>query len=342
MTMEERVQQTQEEQETRRGTSQLAHLNTVTAADHSKSGVDDYGEYWDDVPDDLQDESSHASGNHGSGWLRVLSSVIVLYGVFSLGAWVAQRSTRPPLVGPIAPTALSTDSMTNSAIVVHVTGRVHKPGVYTLPPNARVRDAVQKAGGPLRDADINAINLAAWAEDGTKIDVPAKPPSAPVVANVVPAAPAVELTEPVAATAPASPESEVEERVAESPALSTPAPETPARNARRSGERAAPRTRASARSAKAKVAAGVPLATTASGNESVNASPEYLAKHPLNLNRARAEQLEVLPGIGPSLAQKIVAYREQNGGFKSVDDLDNVSGIGPKKLEALRSLVTVK
>jgi competence protein ComEA len=59
------------------------------------------------------------------------------------------------------------------------------------------------------------------------------------------------------------------------------------------------------------------------------------------LNSASAEQLDTLPGVGPALAQQIVAYREKNGPFTSVDQLDDVPGIGPAKLEQLRPLVTL-
>lgn len=57
------------------------------------------------------------------------------------------------------------------------------------------------------------------------------------------------------------------------------------------------------------------------------------------LNSATAEQLDTLPGIGPALAQKIVAYRDAHGPFTSVDQLSNVSGIGPSKLEQIKPLV---
>lgn len=61
----------------------------------------------------------------------------------------------------------------------------------------------------------------------------------------------------------------------------------------------------------------------------------------LNLNTATTAQLELLPGIGPSLAARIVAYRAANGRFTSIADLDKVDGIGPKTLERLSPLVTV-
>jgi competence protein ComEA len=61
----------------------------------------------------------------------------------------------------------------------------------------------------------------------------------------------------------------------------------------------------------------------------------------LDLNLATADQLDGLPGVGPVLAERIVAWRTKNGRFASVDQLGEVSGIGDKKLESLRDLVTV-
>jgi len=63
---------------------------------------------------------------------------------------------------------------------------------------------------------------------------------------------------------------------------------------------------------------------------------------PVDLNTATIEQLDALPGIGPATAQKIVADRTENGPFRSVDDLLRVTGIGAKKLDALKDLVTVR
>ena len=61
----------------------------------------------------------------------------------------------------------------------------------------------------------------------------------------------------------------------------------------------------------------------------------------LDLNHASAAELESLPGIGPSLASAIVQYRDQNGPFQSVEQLLDVPGIGPTRLEQLRELITV-
>jgi competence protein ComEA len=60
---------------------------------------------------------------------------------------------------------------------------------------------------------------------------------------------------------------------------------------------------------------------------------------PVQLSTATLEQLDTLPGVGPSTAQKILDYREKHGAFSSADELDAVPGIGPKRLEQLRELV---
>jgi competence protein ComEA len=159
---------------------------------------------------------------------------------------------------PTAPaTASSQDSGGSVAFaaggrhaVVHVAGAVRRPGVYDLPPGARVQDAVRRAGGPKPGANIDAVNLAARLVDGQQIVVP--------------------------------------------------------------GREAAP--------------------VAAAGEGAPGAPPAA----PVSLGSATPEQLQTLDGVGPATAQKIVAYRTEHGGFRSVDDLANVPGIGPKKLAAIK------
>lgn len=62
----------------------------------------------------------------------------------------------------------------------------------------------------------------------------------------------------------------------------------------------------------------------------------------MNINTAKAPELENLPGIGPSLAQKIIDYRQANGPFLSIEDLLNVSGIGPAKLDQIKDLISIR
>jgi competence protein ComEA len=62
---------------------------------------------------------------------------------------------------------------------------------------------------------------------------------------------------------------------------------------------------------------------------------------PVNLNTATSAQLQTLPGVGPVLAERIIAYREEHGGFASVEDLRKVTGIGDVRYEELKDQVTV-
>ena len=61
----------------------------------------------------------------------------------------------------------------------------------------------------------------------------------------------------------------------------------------------------------------------------------------ININTAAQFELETLPGIGPTTAQKIIAYREANGPFATIEDIINVSGIGPGTFERIKDLITV-
>jgi competence protein ComEA len=157
----------------------------------------------------------------------------------------------------------------SARVMVHVAGAVRKPGVYRLAGGTRVADAVERAGGATRRADLGGVNLAAKLEDGRQIIVPLRA---------------------------------------------------------RAG---APAAGASGVAASGRGTAG----TTASGG----AAPAA----PVNLNTATPEQLDTLPGVGPATVQKILEYREQHGGFGSVEELGQVSGIGEKRLAALREQVQV-
>jgi competence protein ComEA len=149
----------------------------------------------------------------------------------------------------------------NAAALVHVAGAVRRPGVYRLSAGARVKQAVERAGGARPGADVNAINLAAKVADGQQVVVPRRAP-----------------------------------------------------------------------------AAGAAAAAVASGGASTGATGMAPAA-PVNLNTATPEQLDTLDGVGPATAQKIIAWRTEHGGFRSVEDLSQVPGIGPKRMEALRDKV---
>lgn len=61
----------------------------------------------------------------------------------------------------------------------------------------------------------------------------------------------------------------------------------------------------------------------------------------VNINNATQTELETLPGIGPSIALKIITYRQENGNFTSIDDIKNVSGIGDSKFNSIKELICV-
>ena len=156
-----------------------------------------------------------------------------------------------------APIAVEEDGG-GGRLVVHVAGAVRDPGVYRLRAGARVDDAVARAGGATRRADLGGLNLAAELEDGRQVLVPER--------------------------------------------------------ARGGG---------------------------GGGAVAGAAVPEPAPGQPLNLNTATLEQLDTLSGIGPLTAQKILEYREELGGFGSVEELGEIPGIGEKRLASLREEVTL-
>ncbi len=86
---------------------------------------------------------------------------------------------------------------------------------------------------------------------------------------------------------------------------------------------------------------GEATATESPAEETPTVSSSPTADYPININTASAQELEQLPGIGPTLAQNIVAYREMHGPFASVDEVQNVPEIGPLTYQAILPFITV-
>ena len=151
-------------------------------------------------------------------------------------------------------------------IAVHITGEVKKQGIIYLEKGSRVADAIKKAGGETKDADLSQINLAYILQDGQKIYVPNK-------------------------------NDKISQYITE-------------KNGNNDTEE----------------------------NTTSNSNKE---DKKVNINTANQSELDQLPGIGPSIAQKIIEYREENGNFKNIQELQNVKGIGNAKYEEIKDNVTV-
>ena len=246
----------------------------------------------------IEVEAAQLKSKPKYGWAWLLLALALSICVYTFGAVNGEKSRRPLPIGPF--TAASAKPVT---VKVQVAGAVNKPGVYELPFNARVQDAIRKAGGFKASADKSALNLADWAQDGAKIEVLDKAAPAPTPT------PIVIIKEVRVAAAPS-------EDVGESAPVS---------------RELAPKTES-----------GIPLAKTESGATSTNASLDYLKANPVDLNTATQAQLEVLPGVGPKMAERILAYRTENKSFRSVDELDEVKGIGEKRMATLKPLVKVR
>lgn len=198
------------------------------------------------------------------GIVLVMIAVCAFFGGTVYENWQADHAglTLVDEASPTTPAENDTKKETEATAVsgevkVHVVGAVTAAGVYTLPADARVDDAV-RAAGATANADLSQLNLAQKLADGQKITVPAV------------------------------------------------------------GESAAP-------------------ASTSSVSENTQATPDVL----VNINTATAEQLQNLPNIGEVRAKAIIDYREEHGGFKAIEELQEVSGIGEKTFEKLKAYVTV-
>ncbi|HEY8462852.1 MAG TPA: helix-hairpin-helix domain-containing protein [Bacillota bacterium] len=170
-------------------------------------------------------------------------------------------------------------------LYVHICGAVTKPGVVAVSAGSRVFEAIAKAGGPLAEADLDQINLAAFVEDGEQIYLPKK---GEVV--LIPAY----------------------------------------------------RRKTGAELKKSDSVTGFSKAGKGNRPRSAVAKPKLKVTWPLDVNQATREQLESVPGIGPVMAEKILAYRQVNGRFANIEEMLKVNGIGAGKLEKFRPYLCVK
>jgi len=186
-----------------------------------------------------------------------LTGLVLVLAAILIGAavWYVRALPKPIAIAQAMTTGSagvgSSSSPTPVPILVDVAGMVDDPGVYDFVLGDRVIDAIERAGGARKGADLSALNLAAPLTDGTQILVPERGASA----------------------------------------------------------------------------SGAATGSTSGGL--------------ININSADATELEELSGIGEVLAAAIVSYRDEHGPFASIEDLMDVSGIGPATLEEIRDHVSV-
>lgn len=89
------------------------------------------------------------------------------------------------------------------------------------------------------------------------------------------------------------------------------------------------------------VPAQMQTAPTTAATAAAETVPEETVSFPVNINTADVDTLTALPGIGQVLAERILAYRQQNGPFRAIEEITKVEGIGEKKAEAILELITV-
>ncbi|MGH2729139.1 MAG: helix-hairpin-helix domain-containing protein [Actinomycetota bacterium] len=200
------------------------------------------------VSTSVKDRLEALAGRRRDIWAA--AGVVVALVIAGLAWWSrgAPAAIAPPAVSPSTPALSQT-----GVIFVHIAGAVRSPGLYELPSGARVADAIESAGGPLRRGDLDALNLAQVLADGMKVTVS------------------------------------------------------------RIGQAAPP--------------------DAGSGEEP--------ASDAVSLNSADQAALEEVPGIGPVTAAAILEHRTRIGTFQSLDQLLDVTGIGPATLESLRPYLTL-
>ena len=82
-------------------------------------------------------------------------------------------------------------------------------------------------------------------------------------------------------------------------------------------------------------------ALPAQSNNSFTHRPPIITSRKININTASIQELDILPGIGPALAQRIIEYRQVHGGFRSLEQIKDVKGIGVKKFEVMKNMITL-
>lgn len=177
-------------------------------------------------------------------------AIVVISIIASALQSATTKVTIPVELQPSTGSQSSREVAAVGAVFVHVVGEVNNPGMYELPHNSRLIDAVMAAGGLSDNAGECGVNLARFLNDGEQIFIPTR-------------------------------------------------------------------------------------------QEGCDSQSGNSAGSSISLNQATVEQIDTLPGIGPTLAERIIQWRESNGGFSAIEQLNEVSGIGDKLYAGLKDLVVL-
>jgi competence protein ComEA len=225
------------------------------------------------------------------------------------------------------PQSAHADPFPNSpqGIWVDVAGKVKNPGVYSLGKDARINDAINAAGGVVDGVDLVSLNLAERVMDGEEIIIGVSKNPTPtklIFAN------------PPNSTSPSSPTSSAAST--NMTTLSTASTSSTTPSATSSNLSFAPARTATSK-ATTPASSSLSVTTKTSSSRSKKAVPTSL----ININSASVDQLQSLPGVGPVMAQKIIAFRSKYGKFKKIADIENVSGLGAGHYTKIKPYITV-
>jgi len=262
--------------------------------------------------------------------LATLSGIVALLLSRPKPVTIAVNPPEPTV--PPSPTPIPSSTPTPGPYMVYVTGAVATPElIITLEFGSRVFHALAAAGGASTNADLSRVNLAQILADGDHIHVPTRVSDGDV-------APAGDMAVFVVTPTPGSYTVYVTGEVKQ-PELLVALP---------AGSRVEDAIAAAGGATDNADLGRINLSQILNDGDLIYVPPlagdQIQTPTPnrpplIHINHASVDELDTLPGIGPTLAQAIIDYRTENGPFQDLADLDNVPGIGTAKLEAIRDFV---
>ncbi len=279
---------------------------------------------------------------------------------------ISAKGLEEDLPSPASPIILDAPSVKPDKILVFVSGAVKRPGVYALKPGAKVFQAVHAAHGFKPNADQEALNQAETLQDGDQIYIRPRgkasiPAKVSVASGTVSSAGQGEIflgrnRRPVSLPPPAvTVRPLIIQGTTPSVSKGEAATEEPRKRGRVLGKPPVETVTIAAQSTElapfeneetdAQSSASEDPAKPSGRRRSESSKTVSKFKNPgdgvVNINTADLAELQKLPGVGPSTAQKFIEYRTQIGRFASIEQVQDIKGIGPKKYAKLRPFISL-